>query len=575
MSNSRKDFIRISKLFLAYKARMFIAIFCMIVAALCTGFHAWLVKPALDQVLINANSFYLYFIPLAILLTGFIKGIASYTQIVSLQFMSHRIIEKLRKDVFHNVVNLHYGFFVQNKTGSLITRITTDTYYLSGAMANTYTALIKDSLTLLVLIGNMFYQNWKLACLSIIVFPLAIIPVRVLGKKIRNVTKNLQHQVGNLASILEEIFKGIKNVKSFNAENFETKRINKEIAFARELNFKQEKITARSRPFTETLGSMAAGLAIFGGGVFVINDNMTAGELMSFLVSLMLAYAPLKNLINVNVTLQSGLGAASRIFEFIDMKNDISGGAKSLNRFEKIEFEQVKFQYPNSQKVILNDISFTIQRNKKIALVGPSGSGKSSLMALMIRLFDNQEGSILINNNNIKNLKLTNLRKLFSLVTQDTVLFDGSIYENIKYNSNSSKKIIENSIKLSCVKDFVSDLPEKLETNIGENGVKLSGGQRQRIAIARALAQQNQVILFDEPTSNLDLKTEATLFQNLSNLKNITLIVIAHRLSTIKDFDEIYFIEDGKLIENGNHKSLMSKRKKYYHLYQNQIKKNA
>ena len=575
MSNSRKDFIRISKLFLAYKSRMFIAITCMIIAALCTGFHAWLVKPALDQVLIEANSFYLYFIPLAILLTGFIKGIASYTQIVSLQFMSHRIIEKLRKDVFHNVINLHYGFFVKNKTGSLITRITTDTYYLSGAMANTYTALIKDSLTLLVLIGNMFYQNWKLAFLSIIVFPIAIIPIRVLGKKIRKVTKNLQHQVGNLASILEETFKGIKNVKSFNAENFEIKRINKEISFARELNFKQEKITARSRPFTETLGSMAAGLAIFGGGVFVINDNMTAGELMSFLVSLMLAYAPLKNLINVNVTLQGGLGAASRIFEFIDMRNDVKGGNKILNRFEKIEFEKVKFQYPNSHKDILNEISFVIQKNKKIALVGPSGSGKSSLMALMIRLFDNQEGNISINNNNIQKLKLTNLRKIFSLVTQDTVLFDGSIYENIKYNSSSSKESIENAIKLSCVNDFVDDLPEKLETNIGENGVKLSGGQRQRIAIARALVQQNQVILLDEPTSNLDLKTEATLFKNLSNLKNKTLIVIAHRLSTIKDFDEIYFIESGRLIEKGNHKSLMAKRKKYYHLYQKQIQKNA
>ena len=575
MSNSRKDFIRISKLFLAYKAQMFIAILCMIIAALCTGFHAWLVKPALDQVLINANSFYLYFIPLAILLTGFVKGIASYTQIVSLQFMSHRIIEKLRKDVFHNVINLHYGFFLQNKTGSLITRITTDTYFLSGAMANTYTALIKDSLTLLVLVGNMFYQNWKLACLSIIVFPIAIIPVRVLGKKIRNVTRNLQHQVGNLASILEETFKGIKNVKSFNAENFEIRKISKEISFARELNFKQEKITARSRPFTETLGSMAAGLAIFGGGVFVINDNMTAGELMSFLVSLMLAYAPLKNLINVNVTLQSGLGAASRIFEFIDMKNNIKGGSKDLNRFEKIEFEKVKFQYPNSQKIILNEMSFVIQKNKKIALVGPSGSGKSSLMALMIRLFDSQEGNILINNNNIKDLKLSTLRKVFSLVTQDTVLFDGSIYENIKYNSSSSKKIIENSIKLSCIEEFTDELPEKLNTNIGENGVKLSGGQRQRIAIARALAQQNQVILLDEPTSNLDLKTEAILFQNLSNIKNITLIVIAHRLSTIKDFDEIYFVENGKLIEKGNHKSLMLKRKKYYHLYQNQIKKNA
>ena len=575
MSSSRKDFIRISKLFLAYKSRMFIAITCMIIAALCTGFHAWLVKPALDQVLIEANSFYLYFIPLAILLTGFIKGIASYTQIVSLQFMSHRIIEKLRKDVFHNVINLHYGFFVKNKTGSLITRITTDTYYLSGAMANTYTALIKDSLTLIVLVGNMFYQNWKLAFLSIIVFPIAIIPIRVLGKKIRKVTKNLQHQVGNLASILEETFKGIKNVKSFNAENFEIKRINKEISFARELNFKQEKITARSRPFTETLGSMAAGLAIFGGGVFVINDNMTAGELMSFLVSLMLAYAPLKNLINVNVTLQGGLGAASRIFEFIDMKNDVRGGNEILNRFEKIEFEKVKFQYPNSHKDILNEISFVIQKNKKIALVGPSGSGKSSLMALMIRLFDNQEGNISINNNNIQKLKLANLRKMFSLVTQDTVLFDGSIYENIKYNSSSSKKNIEDAIKFSCVNGFVDDLPEKLETNIGENGVKLSGGQRQRIAIARALAQQNQVILLDEPTSNLDLKTEATLFKNLSNLKNKTLIVIAHRLSTIKDFDEIYFIESGKLIEKGNHKSLMAKRKKYYHLYQKQIQKNA
>ena len=575
MSSSRKDFIRISKLFLAYKSRMFIAITCMIIAALCTGFHAWLVKPALDQVLIEANSFYLYFIPLAILLTGFIKGIASYTQIVSLQFMSHRIIEKLRKDVFHNVINLHYGFFVKNKTGSLITRITTDTYYLSGAMANTYTALIKDSLTLIVLVGNMFYQNWKLAFLSIIVFPIAIIPIRVLGKKIRKVTKNLQHQVGNLASLLEETFKGIKNVKSFNAENFEIKRINKEISFARELNFKQEKITARSRPFTETLGSMAAGLAIFGGGVFVINDNMTAGELMSFLVSLMLAYAPLKNLINVNVTLQGGLGAASRIFEFIDMKNDVRGGNEILNRFEKIEFEKVKFQYPNSHKDILNEISFVIQKNKKIALVGPSGSGKSSLMALMIRLFDNQEGNISINNNNIQKLKLANLRKMFSLVTQDTVLFDGSIYENIKYNSSSSKKNIEDAIKFSCVNDFVDDLPEKLETNIGENGVKLSGGQRQRIAIARALAQQNQVILLDEPTSNLDLKTEATLFKNLSNLKNKTLIVIAHRLSTIKDFDEIYFIESGKLIEKGNHKSLMAKKKKYYHLYQKQIQKNA
>ena len=554
---------------------MIIAVFCMIIAALCTGFHAWLVKPALDQVLVNANKFYLYFIPGAILVTGLIKGLATYTQVTSLQFMSHRIIEKLRKDVFHNLINLHYGFFVQNRTGSLITRITTDTYYLSGAMANTYTALIKDSLTLLVLMGNMFYQNWKLALISIVIFPLALIPVRVLGKKIRIITKNLQYQIGNLASNLEEIFKGIKNVKSFNAEEFEISRINKEIAAARELNFKQEKVTARSRPFTETLGSLAAGLAIFGGGVFVINKNMTAGELMSFLVSLMLAYAPLKNLINVNVLLQSGLGAASRIFEFIDMKSDISDGNKTIKDFDEIKFKDVFFKYPNSEKNVLDGINVNLRKNKKIAIVGPSGSGKSTLLGLMIRLFDLDKGEIIIGNENIKDLHFKNLRSYFSLVSQDTVLFDGSISENIKYNSKLSNKSIEKFAELACVDEVIEKLPQGLNTQIGENGIKLSGGQRQRIAIARALAQQKPIILLDEPTSNLDLRTEAKLFDNLYGIKNISLVVVAHRLSTIKNFDEILYLEAGKLLERGSHKNLMKKKGSYYQLYQKQLRKNA
>ncbi len=575
MSESRSHFFRISHLFFEYKIKMIIAVFCMIIAALCTGFHAWLVKPALDQVLVNANKFYLYFIPGAILVTGLIKGLATYTQVTSLQFMSHRIIEKLRKDVFHNLINLHYGFFVQNRTGSLITRITTDTYYLSGAMANTYTALIKDSLTLLVLMGNMFYQNWKLALISIVIFPLALIPVRVLGKKIRIITKNLQYQIGNLASNLEEIFKGIKNVKSFNAEEFEISRINKEIAAARELNFKQEKVTARSRPFTETLGSLAAGLAIFGGGVFVINENMTAGELMSFLVSLMLAYAPLKNLINVNVLLQSGLGAASRIFEFIDMKSDISDGNKTIKDFDEIKFKDVFFKYPNSEKNVLDGINVNLRKNKKIAIVGPSGSGKSTLLGLMIRLFDLDKGEIIIGNENIKDLRFKNLRSCFSLVSQDTVLFDGSISENIKYNSKLSNKSIEKFAELACVDEVIEKLPQGLNTQIGENGIKLSGGQRQRIAIARALAQQKPIILLDEPTSNLDLRTEAKLFDNLYGIKNISLVVVAHRLSTIKNFDEILYLEAGKLLERGSHKNLMKKKGSYYQLYQKQLRKNA
>ena len=575
MSESKEHFIRISKLFLNFKLRMFVAILCMIIAALCTGFHAWLVKPALDNVLINADRFYLYFIPIAILITGIIKGLVTYIQITSLQFMSHRIIEKLRRDVFKNIINVHYGFFVKNKIGSLITRITTDTYYLSGAMANTYTALIKDSLTLTVLIGNMFYQNWKLACISIVIFPLAIVPIRVLGKKIRRVTKNLQEQVGTLASNLEEVFRGIKNVKSFNAENFEIKRVNKEIEQARELNFKQEKITARSRPFTETLGSMAAGLAIFGGGIFVINENMTAGQLMSFLVSLMLAYAPLKNLINVNVLLQSGLGAASRIFEFIDFKNETIGGSKVIKNFKTLSFKEVFFKYENTNKNIINRVNFNLKAGKKVAFVGPSGGGKSTLMALFLRLFDITKGDITINEIDIKKLKLNSLRNIFSLVSQDTVLFDGTISENIKYNSGHNQSNINHFANIACVNDFANNLPLKLDTKIGENGIKLSGGQRQRISIARALAQKSPVVLLDEPTSNLDLKTESKLFNNLYHLPKITMIVVAHRLSTIKNFDEIYYLENGEVVEKGTHKTLMAKKKHYYNLYQRQIKKNA
>ena len=421
----------------------------------------------------------------------------------------------------------------------------------------------------------MFYQNWKLALISIVVFPLALIPVRVLGRKIRNITKNLQHQIGNLASNLEETFKGIKNVKSFNAEKFEISRMNKEIEFARELNFKQEKVTARSRPFTETLGSLAAGLAIFGGGVFVINDNMTAGELMSFLVSLMLAYAPLKNLINVNVLLQGGLGAASRIFEYIDMKNDVVEGKKIIKNFDKIQFKNVFFKYPNTEKNVLYGINLTLNKNKKIAIVGPSGSGKSTLLGLMIRLFDIHKGNIYVGKEDIKDLRLNNLRSFFSLVSQDTVLFDGSISENVKYNSKLSIGSIDKFVKLACADEIIDKLPNGLNSQIGENGIKLSGGQRQRIAIARALAQQNKIILLDEPTSNLDLKTESKLFDNLGNLKNITLIVVAHRLSTIKNFDEIFYLDSGKRIEKGSHKSLIAKKGSYFQLYQKQLKKNA
>ncbi|MDB9824653.1 ABC transporter ATP-binding protein/permease [Alphaproteobacteria bacterium] len=573
MSENKKNFFRISKYFLDYKFKLFISILCMIVAAACTGFHAWLVKPALDEVLINKDTFYLYFIPAAILVTGIIKGLCSYVQVTSLAFMSQKIIEKLRIQVFKRIIGLHYNFFLENKTGSLITRITNDTYYLNGAMANTYTSLIKDSLTLFVLVGNMLYQNWKLSIISLIVFPLASIPIRVLGKKVRNVTKNLQHQVGELASILEEIFRGAKHVKSFNAESFELNKSTKEIENVRYLNFKQEKVIARARPFTETLGAFAASLAIFGGGIFVVKDGMTAGQLTSFLVSLMLAYQPLKNLINLNVTLQTGLGAASRIFWLIDHKNEISDGKKIIKeKFNNLEFKNVHFSYKNHKKNIINKFNFEINKNDKVAFVGPSGSGKTTLLGLIIRLFDIEEGEILLNKHNTKHLKLKNLRSFFSLVSQETILFDGTIEENIRYNSQSSSKKISEMAKLACVTDFTNNLPDKLQTKIGENGLKLSGGQRQRLAIARSLVQETEVLLLDEPSSNLDFKTESKIFKNINKIRNKTLIVVAHRLSTIQEFNKIVFVSKGTIKEVGTHQDLIRKKGEYYKLFKKQKK---
>tara|TARA_E500000178_G_scaffold74780_1_gene72630 strand:- start:3122 stop:4783 length:1662 start_codon:yes stop_codon:yes gene_type:complete len=547
----------------------------MIIVAACIGFHAWLVQPALDKVLIEKDLFYLYFVPTAIIVTGLLKGIASYIQIISLQIVGNKVIADLRKQMFFNLINLDLIYFIKNKVGTIISRISTDTLFLNNSMTLIYSSLFRDSMTIIVLIGNMFYQNWKLAFLAIIFFPLSFIPIAILGKRIRYLTGNLQSQLGAISGNLEEIFKNIKIVKSYAAEKFEISKTFKQIDKAREINLKQEKTIAKTRPFTELLGALLAGVIIFGGGIFVIKEGMTSGELMSFLASLMLAYAPLKRLINVNVQMQSGLSAANRIFEIIDTKVLIKDGNERLSNIKNIHVNNLKFKYENSNNLCLDKISLKINPGKKIAFVGSSGAGKSTLLNLLVRLFDVNEGQILLNGKNIKNYRLNDIRNKITYVPQETLLFDGSIKENIKYNSNIKDSEIKSLIKFCLLEDFVNSLPEKINSKIGEGGVKISGGQRQRIGIARALAKKNKFLFFDEPTSNLDLKTESLIFNNMYSLKNITIIVVAHRLDTIKNFDEIYLFENGQIIEKGKHKELMKREKDYYNLYMSQNKNNA
>ena len=571
----KQDFLRILKLYLNFKLNILISFFCMVIVAACIGFHAWLVQPALDKVLIEKDVFYLYFVPTAIIVTGLIKGIASYIQTISLQIVGNRVIADLRKQMFSNLINLDLIYYIKNKVGTTISRISTDTLFLNNSMTLIYSSLFRDSMTIIVLIGNMFYQNWKLAFLAIIFFPLSFIPIVILGKRIRYLTGNLQSQLGTISGNLEEIFKNIKIVKSYAAEKFEISKTFKQIDKAREINLKQEKTIAKTRPFTELLGALLAGVIIFGGGIFVIKEGMTSGELLSFLASLMLAYAPLKRLINVNVQMQSGLSAANRIFEIIDTKVLIKDGNERLSNIKNIHVNNLKFKYENSANLCLDRINLNINPGKKIAFVGSSGAGKSTLLNLLVRLFDINEGQILINGKNIKNYRLNDLRNKITYVPQETLLFDGSIKENIKYNSKINDSEIKSLIKLCSLEDFVNSLPEKLNSKIGEGGVKISGGQRQRIGIARALAKKNKFLFFDEPTSNLDLKTESLIFNNMYSLKNITIIVVAHRLDTIKNFDEIYLFENGKIIEKGKHKELIKRKKDYYNLYMSQNRNNA
>jgi len=571
----KQDFLRILKLYLNFKINILISFFCMIIVAACIGFHAWLVQPALDKVLIEKDLFYLYFIPTAIIVTGLIKGIASYIQTISLQIVGNKVIADLRKQMFSNLINLDLIYYIKNKVGTTISRISTDTLFLNNSMTLIYSSLFRDSMTIIVLIGNMFYQNWKLAFLAIIFFPLSFIPIVILGKKIRYLTGNLQSQLGSISGNLEEIFKNIKIVKSYAAEKFEISKTFKQIDKAREINLKQEKTIAKTRPFTELLGALLAGVIIFGGGIFVIKEGMTSGELMSFLASLMLAYAPLKRLINVNVQMQSGLSAANRIFEIIDTKVLIKDGKERLSNIKNIHVKNLKFKYENSTNLCLDTINLKINPGKKIAFVGSSGAGKSTLLNLLVRLFDIIEGQILINGKNIKKYRLNDLRNKITYVPQETLLFDGSIKENIKYNSKINDSEIKSLIKLCSLEDFVNSLPEKLNSKIGEGGVKISGGQRQRIGIARALAKKNKFLFFDEPTSNLDLKTESLIFNNMYSLKNVTIIVVAHRLDTIKNFDEIYLFENGRIIEKGKHKELIKRKKNYYNLYMSQNRNNA
>ena len=560
--------------------KIFLSIICMVVIAAATATNAWLMQPVLDDIFINKNKDYIIVIPVVILLIAFVKGIASYFQSVLMSFVGYKIVADLQRHMLTTLLKCDLSYFNSTNSGTLVSRFLADVGALSRGVHNVIINIVKDSLTFIFLLGVMFYHDPKLATITLLIFPLAIYPISRIGKRLRKISKNTQVGFGLLTKKLTESFQGIKTIKSFNAEKIEINKIEKEIENLFFLTLKSTKVNSISRPLMETLGGLAVALIVFVGGTQVISGETTPGTFFSFLTALLMAYQPLKSLATLNATLQISMASAERIFEIIDQepsiieRNPNKDSSLKASRPYNLKIEKVDFKYESSSNLILKNINIEISKGQKVALVGHSGAGKTSLLNLIPRFFDVEKGHIFLGGIDIRDLSFKFLRDHFSVVSQDVILFDETIKTNIAYGKqNADLHEIHSACEKANCNEFINNLPNRLNEYVGEKGVKLSGGQKQRVAIARAFLKNSPFLLLDEATSSLDSKSEKKIQASLSKLmKNKTSLVIAHRLSTILDADKIVMLHKGKVEAVGKHKFLLKNSKIYKNLYELQFK---
>ena len=565
-----------------HSQKIFIAVICMIIVSATTAINAWMMQPVLDDIFINKDKSLILVIPLAILIIAIIKGISSYIQSILMSFVSYKIVADLQNHMFESLIKCDISFFSKTNSGTLISRFLADVGALSKGVHNVIINIIKDFFTLLFLIGVLFYHDPKLALISLLIFPLAIYPISRIGKRLRKISKNTQIGFGMLTKRLTESLQGIKTIKSFNAEQIEREKVDKEVENIFQLTYKSSRVNSISRPLMETLGGLAIAVIIYVGGNQVISGTTTPGTFFSFLTALLMAYQPIKSLASLNATLQMAMAAAERIFNIIDTRPLITEKGSNKDHLLKngtaysINFSNVSFSYENADKTTLQNINLEIKKGEKVALVGYSGAGKTSLLNLLPRFYEIKKGKITINGINIKDLSFNFLRNHFSLVSQDIVLFDDTLKYNICYGQKNinSRRVLDACKKANC-EEFIKKFPNGVNETIGEKGVKLSGGQKQRIAIARAFLKNSPFLLLDEATSSLDSRSEKKIQTSLDKLmKNKTSLVIAHRLSTIIDADKIILLQNGKIEDIDKHSNLLKKSKIYKNLYELQFKKN-
>ena len=561
-----------------YLNKIVISAFFSVLVAGSTSAIAWLLDPAIKKIFIDKDQTLILIIPLFIVLAFATKGISLYLAKVIMINVGEEVKKKLQYDMLKSLITADTQYIDKKHSGKFISNLTFDVSHITNLLSIAILNLFKDSLTLIGLLTVMFIQNWKLSIISIIMIPLASIASRTLGKRMGKVVTEAQEKSGFLTTHLVELFKNHRLIKIFQKEIFETNRANKYLQELMEKNKKIGTVLVRMSPIMEVLTGIMIAILIYYSGKLIITEEIEVNNFFSFLAAMMLAYQPVRSLSTLNMVTNQGISAAKRILPIIDTKNLISNleNAQELKISDgKIKFKNIFFSYETNKENILSNVTLEFEGGKMTALVGHSGSGKSTILNLIPRLYQAQSGDITIDNQSIYKSKIESLRKNISLVSQETTLFDDTIKNNIKYaNVNATDEEVESVAKLSNSHEFIDKLPNKYETLIGENGLRLSGGEKQRISIARAMIKKSSIILLDEATSSLDSETETKIQDALNILtKNKTTIVIAHRLSTILNSNNIYLIQSGKVIENGKHEELLVKSTSYKNFYEKQIQK--
>ncbi|MCT4575595.1 MAG: ABC transporter ATP-binding protein/permease [Alphaproteobacteria bacterium] len=579
--NKSKDLLkRIMREYLKpFLPQVFISILLMLVSGLMTAMTASIMEKITNDVLIDRDINMLRFISLAMIGVFFFKGVATYGHNTIMNRVGQRIVANIQKQLYSHIIREDMSFFDTNNTGNLVANMVADANTMRSAVADSITKLAKSSLTLVFLVGLMLYKDWKLSLLTFFVFPIAGVTIAWIGKRIRKISKQNLAQQGVFASFLTETFQGIRQVKSYCMEKHEESKAKEIINMLFKYANKSFKISKLTTPVNELLSGGAGAVLIFYGGYRIIQEYgqvgaLTPGELTSILTAFGLAYEPIKKLSNVNSSIQTGLGAAERVFAIIDNKPKIKNkkGAKDLliSKSPEIEFNNVEFSYDGVDDKAIDGVSLKVPEGKTVAFVGGSGSGKSTLLNLVPRFYDLQEGSIKIAGKDVRDVKLKSLRENIALVSQDVCIFNDTVRNNIAYaKPSASEEEIIAAAKAAYAHDFITnDLLDGYDTVLGESGSNLSGGQKQRISIARALLKNAPILLLDEATSALDTESEREVQKAIDSLAtNRTTLVVAHRLSTIVNSDVIYVLKDGKIVEKGSHNELIKHKGIYEGLY--------